>query len=242
MLSTEKDDYAVYAESPFDQEKRLLLLGTDVSTKYTRRGEDTYRRYAQYLYQTALAKRGNYIAFFPSYRFMEDVHEEFLAIVSEGSENVEDVMQSPYMSEEAREIFLENFEEDRANSFMGFCVMGGIFSEGIDLTGEQLIGAVIVGTGLPQVCREREILKQYFDEQGFRGFDYAYLYPGMNKVLQSAGRVIRTQEDRGVVLLLDDRFLDAGYREVFPREWGNYKLCRQENAAGFMKEFWSRKT
>lgn len=242
LLSTEKDNYAVYAESPFDQEKRLLLLGTDVSTKYTRRGEDTYRRYAQYLYQTALAKRGNYIAFFPSYRFMEDVHEEFLAIVSEGSENVEDVMQSPYMSEEAREIFLENFEEDRANSFMGFCVMGGIFSEGIDLTGEQLIGAVIVGTGLPQVCREREILKQHFDEQGFRGFDYAYLYPGMNKVLQSAGRVIRTQEDRGVVLLLDDRFLDAGYREVFPREWGNYKLCRQENAAGFMKEFWSRKT
>lgn len=125
---------------------------------------------------------------------------------------------------------------------MGFCVMGGIFSEGIDLTGEQLIGAVIVGTGLPQVCRERELLKQYFDEHGFHGFDYAYLYPGMNKVLQSAGRVIRTQEDRGVVLLLDDRFLDMRYREVFPREWGNYKLCRQENAAGFMKEFWSRKT
>ena len=135
---------------------------------------------------------------------MEDVHEEFLAIVSEGSENVEDVMQSPYMSEEAREIFLENFEEDRANSFMGFCVMGGIFSEGIDLTGEQLIGAVIVGTGLPQVCREREILKQHFDEQGFRGFDYAYLYPGMNKVLQSAGRVIRTQEDRGCLLYTSD--------------------------------------
>ena len=105
-----------------------------------------------------------------------------------------------------------------------------------------MIGAVIVGTGLPQVCRERELLKQYFDEHGFHGFDYAYLYPGMNKVLQSAGRVIRTQEDRGVVLLLDDRFLDMRYREVFPREWGNYKLCRQENAADFMKEFWSRKT
>ena len=242
LLSTEKDDYAVYAESPFDQEKRLLLLGTDVSTKYTRRGEDTYRRYAQYLYQTALAKHGNYIAFFPSYRFMEAVHEEFLAIVSQGSVKVDDVIQSQYMSEEAREIFLENFEEDREHSLMGFCVMGGIFSEGIDLTGEQLIGAVIVGTGLPQVCRERELLKQYFDEHGFHGFDYAYLYPGMNKVLQSAGRVIRTQEDRGVVLLLDDRFLDMRYREVFPREWGNYKLCRKENAADFMKEFWSRKT
>lgn len=242
LLSTASDDYAIYAESPFDMEKRLLLLGTDVSTKYTRRGEDTYRRYAEYLYQVALAKHGNYIAFFPSYRFMEDVHEEFLVIVSQGSVEVDDVIQSQYMSEEAREIFLENFEEDREHSLMGFCVMGGIFSEGIDLTGEQLIGAVIVGTGLPQVCRERELLKQYFDEHGFHGFDYAYLYPGMNKVLQSAGRVIRTQEDRGVVLLLDDRFLDMRYREVFPREWGNYKLCRQENAADFMKEFWSRKT
>ena len=242
LLSTASDDYAIYAESPFDMEKRLLLLGTDVSTKYTRRGEDTYRRYAEYLYQVALAKHGNYIAFFPSYRFMEDVHEEFLVIVSQGSVEVDDVIQSQYMSEEAREIFLENFEEDREHSLMGFCVMGGIFSEGIDLTGEQLIGAVIVGTGLPQVCRERKLLKQYFDEHGFHGFDYAYLYPGMNKVLQSAGRVIRTQEDRGVVLLLDDRFLDMRYREVFPREWGNYKLCRQENAADFMKEFWSRKT
>lgn len=242
LLSTASDDYAIYAESPFDMEKRLLLLGRDVSTKYTRRGEDTYRRYAEYLYQVALAKHGNYIAFFPSYRFMEDVHEEFLVIVSQGSVEVDDVIQSQYMSEEAREIFLENFEEDREHSLMGFCVMGGIFSEGIDLTGEQLIGAVIVGTGLPQVCRERKLLKQYFDEHGFHGFDYAYLYPGMNKVLQSAGRVIRTQEDRGVVLLLDDRFLDMRYREVFPREWGNYKLCRQENAADFMKEFWSRKT
>lgn len=242
LLSTASDDYAIYAESPFDMEKRLLLLGTDVSTKYTRRGEDTYRRYAEYLYQVALTKHGNYIAFFPSYRFMEDVHEEFLVIVSQGSVEVDDVIQSQYMSEEAREIFLENFEEDREHSLMGFCVMGGIFSEGIDLTGEQLIGAVIVGTGLPQVCRERKLLKQYFDEHGFHGFDYAYLYPGMNKVLQSAGRVIRTQEDRGVVLLLDDRFLDMRYREVFPREWGNYKLCRQENAADFMKEFWSRKT
>lgn len=242
LLSTASDDYAIYAESPFDMENRLLLLGTDVSTKYTRRGEDTYRRYAEYLYQVALAKHGNYIAFFPSYRFMEDVYEEFLVIVSQGSVKVDDVIQSQYMSEEAREIFLENFEEEREHSLMGFCVMGGIFSEGIDLTGEQLIGAVIVGTGLPQVCRERKLLKQYFDEHGFHGFDYAYLYPGMNKVLQSAGRVIRTQEDRGVVLLLDDRFLDMRYREVFPREWGNYKLCRQENAADFMKEFWSRKT
>ncbi|MEY8285317.1 ATP-dependent DNA helicase [Lachnospiraceae bacterium 50-23] len=245
LLSTVKDDYAVYAESPFDTKKRLLLMGTDVSTKYTRRGEEMYRRYARYLWQLASARRGNYIAFFPSYRFMEAVYEEFLDVLDkapqkDGNPVIDYVMQSQYMSEEAREIFLENFEEERDNSLLGFCVMGGIFSEGIDLTGEQLVGAAIVGTGLPQVCRERELLKQHFDAQGLRGFDYAYLYPGMNKVLQSAGRVIRTDEDRGVILLLDERFRDGRYQEVFPREWKDCGMCNVEHAAGQVEEFWRR--
>ena len=122
---------------------------------------------------------------------------------------------------------------------MGFCVMGGIFSEGIDLARDRLIGAIIVGTGLPQVCRERELLKYYFNGQGVRGFDYAYLYPGMNKVLQSAGRVIRTDEDRGVILLLDERFRDSRYREVFPREWKDMSLCHVKSAAERIADFWS---
>ncbi len=243
LLSTSKDDYAVYAESPFDVRKRLLLLGTDVSTKYTRRGEEMYRRYAEYLLETAGARAGNYIAFFPSYRFMEEVYEMFLDMLDthlpgESGISIDYVMQSQYMSEEAREIFLENFEETRENSLIGFCVMGGIFSEGIDLAQDRLIGAVIVGTGLPQVCRERELLKDYFDGQGLRGFDYAYLYPGMNKVLQSAGRVIRTDEDRGVILLLDERFRDSRCREVFPREWKDMGLCQVKNAAERIRNFW----
>ncbi len=240
LLSTEKEDYAIYAESPFDADKRLLLLGNDVSTRYTRRGEKMYRRYAKYLAETVKAKTGNYIAFFPSYRFMEEVYEEFAA-AEEGlpeEQRIEYVMQSPYMSEESREIFLENFEEVREHSFIGFCVMGGIFSEGIDLTEDKLIGAVIVGTGLPQVCRERELLKQYFDAHGLPGFDYAYLYPGMNKVLQSAGRVIRTDEDRGIILLLDDRFTRKEYRRVFPREWKKIGICHVENVAKQIEGFW----
>ena len=232
------DDYTIYAESPFDTEHRLLMLGTDVSTKYKLRGTLMYRKYAEYLLKVAEAKEGNYIAFFPSYRFMEEVYEEFLALLEEKGGDVEYVMQSQYMSEEAREIFLENFEEDRKNSLMGFCVLGGIFSEGIDLTEDKLIGAVIVGTGLPQVCRERELLRQYFDGQGLKGFDYAYLYPGMNKVLQAAGRVIRTDEDRGVILLLDDRFADRRYRETFPREWASYSFCNGENASEKIRKFW----
>ena len=241
LLSTSgKEDYAVYAQSPFDVKRRLLLMGNDVSTKYTRRGEDMYRRYAEYLWQVAGSKRGNYIAFFPSYRFMEEVYEIFVSMAEERINDipVEYVMQSQYMSEEAREIFLENFEEERENSLIGFCVLGGIFSEGIDLAEDKLIGAIIVGTGLPQVCRERELLKSYFDGQGLRGFDYAYLYPGMNKVLQSAGRVIRTDEDRGVILLLDDRFRDQRYREVFPREWEKVGICNIENMKELLEEFW----
>ena len=123
---------------------------------------------------------------------------------------------------------------------MGFCVMGGIFSEGIDLAQDKLIGAVIVGTGLPQVCRERELLKTYFDGKGYRGFDYAYLYPGMNKVLQSAGRVIRTDEDRGVILLLDERFRDTRYRETFPREWTSMWYCSLRNVEALMRAFWEQ--
>lgn len=239
LLSTSGDDYAIYAESPFDTGKRKLLLGTDVSTKYTRRGEEMYRRYAQYLIRIAQIKVGNYIAFFPSYRFMEEVYDAFADMQDEGQE-IDAVMQSQYMSEEAREIFLENFEEVREHSLMGFCVMGGIFSEGIDLAEDKLIGAVIVGTGLPQVCRERELLKNYFDGQGLRGFDYAYLYPGMNKVLQSAGRVIRTDEDRGVILLLDERFRDTRYQETFPREWKEYSLCTVETVEAAAEDFWKQ--
>lgn len=142
------------------------------------------------------------------------------------------------MDESEREAFLQAFEEDREGSLVGFCVMGGIFSEGIDLTEERLIGAIIVGTGLPQVCYEREILKQYFERHGEDGFDYAYLYPGMNKVLQAAGRVIRTEEDRGVIALLDDRFLGRRYQEIFPREWKRIAYCNVETIGGKVEQFW----
>ena len=258
LLSTAKDDYAIYAESPFEQKKRLLLLGNDVSTKYTRRGPEMYQKYASYIRKITMAKSGNYIAFFPSYRFMEDVYEEFCnqsdvqekESMSNGwtktdttggyvTGEIEVLVQSQYMTEQEREEFLERFEIVKDHSLIGFCVMGGIFSEGIDLTEDKLIGAMIIGTGLPQVCLERELLKYYFDNQGVNGFDYAYLYPGMNKVLQSAGRVIRTDQDRGVIVLLDDRFMERQCQNVFPREWEDYKVCNSEEIRGELKRFWS---
>lgn len=217
LLSVEKDDYAVYAHSSFPQENKFLFIGTDVSTRYTRRGESTYQRFARYIAVMAEQKKGNYMAFFPSYRFLEEVHTCFLECVDH---EVDSICQVSYMDEEQREEFLEEFEQEREKSLVAFCVMGGIFSEGIDLTDDKLIGAVIAGTGFPQVCTEREILKQYFNAADMDGFDYAYLYPGMNKVLQSAGRVIRTESDRGVILLLDDSFGQCDTGKCF-RESGS---------------------
>lgn len=236
LLSVEKEDYAIYAETPFPPENRLLLMGRDVSTKYTLRGAGMYERIARYIIIAAKVRKGNYMAFFPSYKVMEEVYGYFLS----NARGIDAVVQSQSMRETEREEFLEMFEKERENSLVGFCVMGGIFSEGIDLTEDRLIGAVIVGTGLPQVCSDREIVKQYFDAMGMRGFDYAYLYPGMNKVLQSAGRVIRTETDRGVILLLDDRFLQKQYREIFPREWDGCRICSADTLADLAGEFWDR--
>lgn len=235
LLSTTKEDYAIYAESPFEPDKRLLLLGNDVSTKYTRRGPEMYRKYAEYVMHVIKGRTGNYIAFFPSYRFLEKVWEVFMELPQE---QIEVVVQSQYMTEQEREEFLKKFEQERAHSLIGFCVMGGVFSEGIDLTEDKLIGAMIIGTGLPQVCLERELLKYYFDRKNLNGFDYAYLYPGMNKVLQSAGRVIRTDQDRGVITLLDDRFMDRQCQEVFPREWNDFQICNSENIEEKIAKFW----
>lgn len=234
LLSVEKDDYAIYAESPFPRENMLLLQARDVSTRYTMRSESMYRRYADYISRMAECKKGNYMAFFPSYRFMEEVYDQFV----HKAEGIDVLLQAQNMDEREREEFLEEFDRERENSLVGFCVMGGVFSEGIDLTADRLIGAVIVGTGLPQVCNDREIVKDYFDSRGMRGFDYAYLYPGINKVLQSAGRVIRTETDRGVVLLLDDRFSRRQYRDSFPREWENCQICSAATLSDYMESFW----
>ena len=235
LLSVETDDYAVYAHSPFKEANRLLVLGQDVSTKYTRRGYETYERFAIYIKNVMQAKPGNYLVFFPSYRFMEEVRETFERY---RTEEMCCMIQEQNMNEQDREAFLQEFEAEREGSLAGFCVMGGIFSEGIDLTKERLIGAMIVGTGLPQVCNEREILKQYFDRHGENGFDYAYLYPGMNKVLQAAGRVIRTEEDKGVIALLDDRFAGRRYLEIFPREWRKLTYCNVKTIGEKVEQFW----
>lgn len=242
MLTGDADEPAVYAHSAFDISRREILVGRDVSSRYTRRGEAEYKRIAKYIFNLTAAKDGNYMVFFPSYGFMAAVREiiDTMIKVGELKENISQkiICQDMYMDEKQRQEFLEMFAEAGDSHVTGFCVMGGIFSEGIDLKNEQLIGAVIVGTGLPMVCTEQKLLQSYFDDAGKNGFEYAYVYPGMNKVMQAAGRVIRTEEDRGVIALLDERFLRNEYRNIFPREWQNYKVMSLSQAGDMAKSFW----
>lgn len=239
-MLTGEEDSAVYARSVFDHSKRGLFIAKDVSSKYTRRTDTEYFNIASYIDRTVRANHGNYMVFFPSYSFMQSVlkpYEEFFY-----NDDVLLLTQNPRMSEVEREQFLNCFSDRLTDmdfkSVVGFCVMGGIFSEGIDLKGDNLIGSIIVGTGLPMVTDEREILKSKYDEEGFNGFDYSYRYPGMNKVLQAAGRVIRTEEDRGVVLLLDERFLQQSYIKLFPREWSNAQTVALSSVQAAVEGFW----
>lgn len=235
LLSGNPEDYAVYARSPFPAENRMLLIGSDVSSRYTRRNRNEYGKVVDYICAVAGSHKGNYMVFFPSYRYMEAVEEE-LRQRADGMFAWR--MQEGRMSEADREAFLADFETGRKRSFVGLCVLGGIFSEGIDLKAERLEGVIIVGTGLPMVCTEQEILKAYFEDQQDNGYDYAYQYPGMNKVMQAAGRVIRTGEDRGIILLLDDRFLRPEVQGMFPREWSEYAPVTRNTVSGWLERFW----
>lgn len=241
LLSADQEKYAIYAESTFDPEKRLVLLGTDTSSRYTNRTAGEYRKMAEYVLRAIRARRGNYLVFFSSYRMMEEVGEQFQELCRQQEEPIELLSQSPGMTERQREEFLKEFEESHSRGLAGFCVMGGIFGEGIDLREERLIGAIVVGTGIPQVCSQREILKGFYDRRGEDGFFYAYLCPGMNKVLQSAGRVIRTDRDEGVILLLDERFSSYRYRTMFPKEWENPPACTLNTVERRLAAFWDER-
>lgn len=247
QLAGREEDYAIYAPSPFPVSNRLLMIGRGVSTKYTARSAAMYQRIAQYILTFCSCKQGNYMVFFPSYRMMEEIHLQLLDLLEHDEklaaamQDIDILVQQNSMTEEDREDFLDYFQNDVDHSVVGLCVLGGIFSEGIDLKEEQLIGAVIVGTGLPMVCNENELYREFFDQKSSTaqlGFAYAYQYPGMNKVLQAAGRVIRTMNDRGAILLLDDRFLQSSYQQLFPREWFPHQVVTQESLTNHLSDFW----
>ncbi|CAK7046157.1 ATP-dependent DNA helicase [Tissierella sp.] len=232
ILGGKDGDYNIKLSSPFPRENLCLMVANSISTRYKDR-EKTYIDIVRCIESFIDAKRGNYFVFFPSYAYMTNVYN----LMMDRNQNLNIIIQDGSMSEIEREEFLLNFEEE--NNLIAFAVMGGIFSEGIDLTGEKLIGAIVVGVGLPQICFERNIIKDYFTHNLGEGYEYAYVYPGMNKVLQAAGRVIRSPEDRGAILLIDDRYGTKEYKSLFPNEWLGAKNIRNDIAMKrILERFW----
>ncbi|MBR2527677.1 MAG: ATP-dependent DNA helicase [Blautia sp.] len=238
LLSEDQDAFGLYIPSPFPRENRRILIGRDVSTLYKRRGEVQYRLIARHLGAMTERKPGNYLVFFPSYQMLQEVRQYYQEEFGGRQERL--ISQSSAMDEKEREAFLREFSVGEG-TLVAFAIMGGFFSEGIDLTGDRLIGAAVVGTGLPQLCAQREILRHWHDRHGQDGYLYAYRIPGMNKVLQAAGRVIRTMEDKGVILLLDERFCFQENQGLFPPEWADLAICTLRTQAQLLEEFWKRK-
>lgn len=232
------EDKAIALPSPFEEKHALKMVATDVATRYRVR-ESSYSKISAYIDAMVKTKVGHYMVFFPSYKYMLDVYEAMAEI----QKDYEVYIQENNMDEEAREAFLQRFVPNPDKTTVNFCVLGGIFSEGIDLTEDRLIGVMIVGVGLPQIGLERDLIKNYFDELGKDGYHYAYTYPGMNKVLQAIGRLVRTEKDRGIILLMDERFTSPFYESLFPPELSqkyyiNYRQLPQ--VTKLINDFWEQ--
>lgn len=222
--------------SPFPLENVSLLVHNGIATRYAQRA-DSYTAIAEAIEAICSARVGNYLVFFPSYAYLSAV----LELLKEKLPERQLLVQDRGMTEAAREDFLDRFSTGDSETLVGLAVMGGIFGEGIDLVGERLIGAVVVGVGVPQVCLERDLIKEYFDRQNGSGFAYAYQYPGFNRVLQATGRVIRTETDRGIIILIDERFTHARYRQLFPAHWRGYQVVQDTGEIkDHLARFWSR--
>lgn len=236
ILGGRDDDYNLTLQSPFQVENRELLIANNISTVYRYR-ESSYVPIAQYIKTVISEKTGNYMIFFPSYEYMKKVYELFIT----SYKDVKAVIQNSNMNDKERENFLLNFKKDNNENFVAFAVLGGIFSEGIDLKENRLIGTIIIGVGLPKICLERNIIMDHFNNKNGYGYEYSYIYPGMNKILQASGRVIRTENDRGVILLIDRRFLTNNYKKLFPKEWYPNKIVNSTNdIKNILYKFWSK--
>lgn len=238
MLGGGKNAESLTLPSPFDPENLCVAVADYISTRYDDR-EDNAKRFATVIAASVSSKPGNYIAYFPSYQCLEQTYSAFVKKYP----RVETVLQKKYMSAAEREEFLASFKDDEGHLRIGFCVLGGVFSEGVDLPGRRLIGSVIFGVGLPGLSNENNIVREYFDmknEEGV-GYDYAYTFPGMNNVLQAAGRVIRRSEDKGIVVLADDRYATPKYRMLFPKHWQGIQCAGNASSlAEIIRRFWEK--
>lgn len=234
VLGGEADDRFLVLQSPFSEKNRELVVLGGISLRYKER-EKNADKVCECIKVSVESRMGNYMVFFPSYEYMNTIYDKI-----QGKVNAQILIQSQSMDEEKRDEFLEKFKINPKSSCVGFCVLGGIFSEGIDLISDRLIGAVIIGTGIPKLSKERDFLKEYYDKKCKMGFKYAYMYPGFNKVLQAAGRVIRLENDRGIIVLVDDRFRYSSYQNIFPNEWRRHKTLMDIGSLSvLLRKFWN---
>ena len=217
MLGGNEDSPVLKIPSPFPKENFKLMIAPNVSTTYKNR-DNTILEVVDYIKTMVDQKVGNYFVFFPSYKYLNSVLAKF------DESQYELHVQKSEMSESEKIRFLDNFQANPKTTHIAFAVLGGIFSEGIDLLHDRLIGAIIVGVGLPQISYERDLIRNYFNENEENGFEYAYVKPGMNRVMQAVGRVIRSEEDVGAVLLIDERYMHRQYQDLFKAEWSNYQV------------------
>ncbi|MBR3879215.1 MAG: ATP-dependent DNA helicase [Clostridia bacterium] len=235
ILGGGKRTASVSFRSPFPEENLCVAIVDKISTRYEDR-EKSYKKISSCIAGTVSAKAGNYIVFFPSYGYLSEVKRIFAAKYP----NVKILEQTKNMSQAQRDEFIASFQDD-GKTRIAFCVLGGSFSEGIDLPGDKLIGVICVGVGLPGLSSENNIIRDYYEEKSGCGYDYAYTYPGMNSILQAVGRVIRTETDRGIAVLIDDRFSEKKYISMFPREWKNAKYTgNAQSLAQIARDFWDK--
>jgi DNA excision repair protein ERCC-2 len=220
-------------ESPFAKENFGVLLHSRIQTDFRTR-DSSYGRIASAISTLVQAHPGNYLVFFPSFKYLQAVQKEFQL----ANPFTPVICQSPSMPEHERLKFVASFQSDSSRPLVGFAVMGGVFGEGIDLVGERLVGAVVIGVGLPQICLERNLIREYFDQKNGHGFEYAYVYPGLNRVIQAAGRVIRSETDRGMLLLVDARFNQRRYRELLPDWWSIAPIQTDAQISTAVHQFW----
>ena len=236
ILGGDKSSYGVMLQSPFNKKNREIVLVNNVSTKYKDRGK-SYGVIADYISSIIEPKVGNYMVFFPSFEYLCKVKDIF----NKKYPDIKTISQEAYMSELDREVYLSKFDDNPKETLVSFNVISGIFSEGVDLVGDRLIGSIIIGVGLPMICLERNLIKDYFQKKNGYGFDFSYTFPGMNKVIQSAGRVIRTDCDKGIIVLIDERFSTQKYKMLFPKEWNDFKEVNNSNQlTSVLKSFWKQ--
>lgn len=222
--------------SPFPKENRLVLVDASIQTTYQQR-VNSIPKIAESIEKLVKTKTGNYLVFLSSFQYLDQVADYFHERYPEYKIQI----QGSKLNEKEREDFLAAFVDEPAETLIGFCVLGGIFSEGIDLVGERLVGTAVVGVGLPQINHEQELIKEYYDEKRNQGFSYAYQLPGMNKVIQAAGRVIRTMKDRGIILLLDQRYTNPHYQKLLPVDWQDRKVVYgSQEVEKQVQNFWRK--